>query len=200
MTTLGAVGTDLTATRLWQAYVDARNITPSEKIKIVETWYPLGCEQVFDRCVSLHQGHKSRVGTLMNKAVASIYADLFQPWLLKLETKVRVGNKRDIDVLLSLQKADLYVSVTTQPRERKDETWPNEYQLIDQHRRMQGANGRPFRFIGLFCVADRNMRLDTTISTRETKQSLMPQGITIVALQDRQHHARVLSEILGTMI
>ena len=201
MTTLQpAISTDTAAERLWQAYLDARSISSAEKVEIVESSLPLGGEIVFDRCVSLHQGHKSRIGTLMNNAVARVYSDLFRPWLTAVETKVRVGNKRDIDVMLSLPKGDLYVSVTTQPRERKDETWPNEYQLVDAHRRMCGQNQRPFRFIGLFCTAERGLKFDTTVATREAKQALMPQGIIIAALQDRAHHVQVLSGILGEMI
>lgn len=193
------ISTDATAAALWADYEKARVIQPEQKTEAVA----IGGNDpvfVFDRCVGVHQGHKSKIGRIMNDAVAARYSELFAPWSLEVERKVRIGGKRDIDVLLAFAKADLYVSVTTIPQERKDETWPNEFRMVDDYRRNFGYGRKPFRFLGLFCTASSKLDLAASIRQRERKQELMPQGVTVVCLQDQTHHSKVLSEILGTMI
>lgn len=199
MTTSG-YGSLGTAQLLWNDYENSYAIQPEEKSAVVLETLPKGSVAVFDRCVSLNQGHRARIGNLCNSVVAKRYGDLLNPWLIKTETRIRVGNKRDIDLLFIMPKADLYVSVTTIPQERKDETWVNEYSLVEQTRRFSGET-RPFYFVPLFFVGDSKTRtVEKTIKVREKKQALMPRGVTVVAAHDVAHHAAFLSSLLADLV
>jgi len=199
MQTIERVSTINTAKGLWEDYLAVKTLTPEQKREAVlsEDGDPV---KIFDKCVSVSQGHRTHVGRFMNNAVAERYSRLFAHAVTSVERKVRVGNKRDIDVLLEFDRADLFVSVTTIPQERKDETWPNEYRLIDEYRRNHTKGNKPFKFVALFCAQSTKLDLEASIRTRIRKQEMMPQGIIVVCLQDQVHHAQVLSELLGAVL
>jgi len=162
--------------------------------------------RLYDEAVSAHQGKNAARGRLCNDLAAYSYGVLFSAWNPKVEQRVRMTNgkkkngKRDIDVLVELPKGDLYVSVTTVPQERKDETWKSEFDAVVNYRSVMGVH-KPFCFICLMYEYQKEATLQANLSAIKRKMRLMGgRNMEITAVMAPDHHAEVLSRIMGALI
>lgn len=163
------------------------------------------CEQeneptrLYDGAVSLHQGAMNMAGKYFNGLIAYGFQYFFSPWEVQVEQKVKQGLKRDIDQLVCLPKGQVYISATTSPQERKNGTFPKEYDDVVSYRRVNGITD-DFHFIGVFGERKPRCSLEASIETRRTLQTLMPQGVQILCLHDKDHVATALSSLLHRFV
>lgn len=157
-------------------------------------------EAAYREAISVHQGAKSKRGQLANSLTAFAYEHLFAPWGVKVEQKVAYGGKRDIDLLVELPKGDVYVSVTTVPRERKDKTWPAEYEGVLGYRKVYGEK-KPFGFIALMYEGTHNATRQQNERALKIKEALMQgTGVIVACAMLPDQHEHVLSRIMGKFI
>ncbi len=153
-----------------------------QELKIGDIFY---WKKIFEICVALSQSEKSKIGSRFEKLVFDCLDQASGAKVIRQWATPGFGRK-PLDGYLPTGGFDFYFSVAHSTRERKEGTWNNEYEHIQQLRKKGGVQ-KPMRFI---CIANEAEEKAFGVLRGKLKN-----GIELISTHNRDAMRHLLSSI-----